>query len=403
MKFKYKAKTQEGEMQMGFVEAGSKDSAVSILSGHNLYILSIESAERRGIFDAVSSFLGRVKRKDMVIFTRQLSTLLEARLPLNTALKTLVEQTKQPRLKESILQISEDIDSGLSFSQALEREGDIFPSFYVEMIRAAEITGNLNEVAGFLADFTEKEAVLASKASSAMIYPGVIIGLFVVVAFIMVTFVFPQIAPIFTESNVTLPWYTKVLLGTGSVLSHWWPIVVIGFVASVVLILNYSRTEEGRAIVDDLKIRMPFVKKIFVPIVLTRFANAAQLLIHGGIPIAQALEIISHMVGNVLYRDIIHEIAEDVRQGELVSQSVEKHQNFFPSLVGQMISVGETTGKIEQIFQRLSTFYSRESDSVINNIVDLIQPLLMIVIGVMVGLLFAALLVPIYSLTASIH
>ncbi len=403
MKFKYKAKTKDGELQVGFVEAGTRESAGNILATHELFILSIEEAEGPVWYEGILHFFKRVKTKDMVIFTRQLSTLLEARLPLNTALKTLLDQTKQPMLKEAVTQIAEDIDAGLSFSQAMERQGSIFPPFYIEMVRAAEITGNLNEVAGFLADYTEKEAVLAGKAASAMIYPGVVTGLFFAVGFILITFVFPQIAPVFQEGGVKLPIYTKILLGTGTFMSKWWPAVILMLAVVGVMLLNYARTEEGEALVDDIKIRFPILKKVFVPVIMTRFANAAALLIHGGIPIAQALEVISHMVGNILYKDVIHEVAEDVRQGELMSQSIEKHPDFFPSLVSQMIAVGETTGKIEQIFMRLAGFYGREADEVVNNLVDLIQPLLMIVMGVMVGFLFAAILVPLYSLTSNIH
>src|SRR3989344_2350142 len=222
MKFKYKAKTKDGEMQVGFVEAGSRSSAANILSGHELFVLSLESAEKARWYDLLLSYFNRVKRKDMVIFARQLSVLLEARLPLNAALRSLYEQTANVTLKNSIFQMAEDIDAGLSFSQTMERQGDIFPQFYVEMVRAAEITGNLNEISGFLADYTEKESVLVSKTVSAMIYPIILVLLFTVVAFIMIVFVFPQIKPIFTESGVDLPLLTKVLLGSGDFLSRWW-------------------------------------------------------------------------------------------------------------------------------------------------------------------------------------
>src|SRR5579872_3502092 len=157
MKFKYQAKTQAGELQAGFVEAGSRDGALGILAGHNLFVLSVESAEKSGPFDRVTAFLNRVKRKDMIIFSRQLATLLEARLPLNNALKILSQQTQNPKLKEAIEQVTEDIDAGLSFSQAMQRQQNIFPDYYVEMVRAAEVTGNMNEVSSFLADYIEKE------------------------------------------------------------------------------------------------------------------------------------------------------------------------------------------------------------------------------------------------------
>lgn len=403
MKYRYQARTKDGEMQMGYVEAGSRDSAVNILAGHELFVLSLDSAESKRWYDAVAGIFNRVRRKDMMVFTRQLATLLEARLPLNTALKTLHDQTTHSVLKEAVFQISEDVDSGLSLSQAMERQGDTFPSFYVEMIRAAELTGNLSEVSTFLADYTEKETILASKASSALIYPVIVVVLFAVVAFIMVAFVFPQIAPIFEQAQVELPIYTRILLGSGSFIGRWWPAVLLTFFVMVVVLLDYAQSSEGRALIDDSKIKLPLLNKIYLPLTMARFANSAALLIHGGIPVAQALEIIGHMVGNVLYRDLIHEVAEEVRQGRLLSEGVEKFPEYFPPLVGQMIAVGEKTGKLEQVFTRLSAFYSREADSVVSNIVDLIQPALMVVIGLMVAFLFAAILIPLYSLTASIR
>jgi type IV pilus assembly protein PilC len=403
MKFKYQAKTKQGEMQMGFVEAGSRDGAIQLLTGHDLFVLSVSTADSVGIIERVSNFFNRVKRKDMVVFSRQLATLLEARLPLNNALKILSEQTANPILKESILQITEDIDAGLSFSQAMQRQENVFPGYYVEMVRAAEVTGNMNEVAAFLADYIEKEAELMSKASSAMIYPAIVLALFVVVAFILITFVYPSIGSVFAENGVALPWYTQVLLTTGTFLSKWWPAVIVAVGALGFAAVDYFETAEGKALLDEGKITLPIVKKVYAPVIMAQFGNSAALLVHGGIPIAQAMEIIGHMVDNVLYRDVIHDIAENVRQGLLLSQAIAKHSTFFPELVSQMVAVGETTGKLEEMFTRLATIYMREADTTTNNLVDLIQPIMMIGMGIMVGLLFASILIPIYNLTANIH
>lgn len=402
MKFKYQAKTKDGETQVGYVEAGSRDAAANILASHDLYLLGLESSEKRRWYDTVAGLFGRVRRKDMVVFTRQLATLLEARLPLNTSLKTLYEQTSNQLLKEAIYRIGEDVDSGLSFSQSIERQGNIFPTYYIEMIRAAEITGNLNEISGFLADYTEKEGELVSRAYSAMIYPAIVLLLFFAVAVLMVTFVFPQLAPVFENSNVELPIYTKILLGSGNFLGRWWPAAVLAIVILAIVIVDYVNTPEGKSLIDDAKIKLPLLNKVYLPLTMARFSNAASLLIHGGIPIAQMLEVTSHMVGNVLYRDMIHEVAEGVRQGELLSQSVSKYPEYFPALVSQMISVGEQTGQLEQIFTRLSTLYGREADSMVNNMVTLLQPILLMGLGVLVAFMFAAILIPLYSLTASV-
>lgn len=402
MKFKYEARTKEGEPQMGYVEAGDQDAAVNILSSHDLFITKIEEVGKVRWYDRIGSWFGGVKREDLVIFSRQLATLLEARLSLNKALTTLHEQTANQTMKEAVLQIAQDVDSGLAFSQALERQSNIFSGFFVSMIRSAEVTGNLDKVAGFLADYEERESVIISKAKSAMIYPAVIIGLFGAVGGIMVVFIFPQLMPVFKESGVELPWYSAMFIYTGIFIAAWWPAVLAVIGVGAAAILDYLRTTEGAAFLDDLKIRLPGAKKMFVPLTITRFANAATMLIKGGVPVAQAMEIVGETVDNVLYRDVLHEVSQEIREGIPLSQALAKHPEYFPTLVPQMIAVGEATGQLDSMFARISSYYTREADTVINNLVDLIQPVIMVVIGVMIGVLFAAVLVPLYKLTGSI-
>jgi type IV pilus assembly protein PilC len=403
MKFKYQAKTKEGEMQVGFVDAANRDAVAAILTAHDLFILSIEEAETVRWYDRVSALLNRVRRKDLIVFMRQLATLLEVQIPLNQALKILIDQTANPILKEAVLEMVEDIDAGLSLSQAMQRQSAIFPEFFTEMIRAAEVTGNLNQVSTFLADYAEKEGELATKVSSALIYPAIVLGLFVVVAGVMIAFVFPQLGAVFAQNGVVLPWYTQALLNFGSFVQRWWPAILIAVIMLGLVSVDYLATDEGSAIIDDLKLRLPVMRTIYLPVIMARFGDAAALLLHGGIPITQSIEIMGHMVGNISYREVFHNVAEDVRQGELFSASVAKYQGYFPQLVGQMVAVGESTGKMEEMFARIGAIYTREADTVTGNLVELIQPILMIGMGLMVGLLFASILIPIYRLTASIQ
>lgn len=403
MKFKYQAKTKEGEEQAGFVDAANREAAITILAGHDLFILSLTEAEKVRWYDRVSSYFGRVKRKDLVVFTRQMAVLMEAQLPLTTVIKTLQDQTVHPILKEAALQIREDIDAGLAFSQALERQNQIFPAYFVSMIRSAEVTGNLDKITGFLADYLEKEATLVGKARSAMVYPLIVVGLFAVVVVIMLTFVFPQIVPVFEQSGVQLPLFTKILLGLGTFLSKWWIGVVFLLLVLVLVALDYLKTPEGEAFKDDLKIRLPIVKRIYIPLTLNRFASTTSMLLRGGVPITQAIEIVGQTIDNVIYRDLLHDIAESVSQGEHLGGAIAKVPDYFPPLVSQMISVGETTGQVDQILVRVGDFYGREADSLVSNLVDLIQPVLMIGIGIMVAVLFASVLLPLYQLTSSIQ
>jgi type IV pilus assembly protein PilC len=403
MKFKYQAKSKEGELQVGFVEAANREAAITILTSHDLFILSLVGADVTHWYDRALARFGGVKQKDLVIFARQFATLLGARLPLTEALKTLQKQTDQADLKQIVGAISEDITSGLSFSQALERHRDVFPGFYVSMIRSAEVIGNMEEVAGFLADYMEKEYNLLTKARSALIYPGIVAGLFVVVGFIMVSFVFPQLGPVFAESGVALPIFTRVLLGVGNFLGTWWPLAIILVVVIVIMLVSYFETPEGKALWDEMKVRLPLIKKVYLPLTLTRLSNAISMLLKGGVPMTQALEIAGQSVNNVLYQDLFADLSDEVREGKALSAAMAKYPDYFPPLVSQMLVVGEATGQVDKMFARLASFYGRDSDTMVSNLVDLIQPVLMIVIGLLVGLLFASILVPLYHLTATIQ
>ncbi len=403
MKFKYQAKTKEGEPQIGFVEAPSQSAAANILSTHDLFVLSVEEVEKPRWWDRIAHYFGRVKGKDFMVFVRQMSTLFEAQLPLPEILTTLYKQTRHQELKEAVYEISQDVDAGLSFSQALERQGDVFSGFFVSMVRSAEVTGNLEKVIGFLADYEEKEIALITKARSAMIYPAIIVGLFVVVAVIMVTVVFPQIEPVFTQSGVALPLFTRILIGSGSFFRRWWLVFVLLIIFLITMVLDYFQTAEGKALRDDLFIRLPIVKRVYLPLTITRLSNAAAMLLLGGVPVAQAIEIVGQTIDNVLYKDLLLDVSQQVRQGMHLAEALEKYPAYFPPLATQMIGVGETTGQVSQMFIRVSDFYGKEADNLINNLVDLIQPVLMIGIGLLVGILFASVLLPLYQLTTSIQ
>jgi type IV pilus assembly protein PilC len=403
MKFKYKAKTKKGEMQVGNVEAPSKDAAVAILSSHDLFILSLESLEAPGWWLKVAAFFTRVKGKDIMIFSRQLATLLEARVPLGQALQTLYTQTGNQYLKEAVQQIAQDVSSGLSFSQSLERQRHIFSPFYINMIHSAEVIGNMEETSGFLADYLEKEQGLTTRATAALIYPAVVVALFIVVLLVIVLVVFPQIGPIFQEAGVTLPLYTRILFGFGLFLAKWWIAFIVGIVIIAIFAISYLQTDEGHALTDELKVRTPILKRIYIPLTITRISNVMALLLRGGIPVTQAVEIAGLTINNVIYKEVMGTIANDVRQGKPLSAAMARFPDYFTPLVSQMLVVGEATGQLDKMFSRVSDYYGRETDALIGGLVELIQPALMVVIGLMVGFLFASILVPLYQLTSTIQ
>lgn len=398
MKFRYSARTKAGELQIGFVEAVNKEAAVNILNGHDLYVLSMESTEITVWYAKFLDFFNRVRRIDLMIFTRQLATMLESAIPLNDALKSLYRQTRNIALREAVFEVSTDIDSGLSLSQSLERHGNIFSEFYINLIKAAEVTGRVEEAMNFLADYLEKETQLISKVRNAMIYPIFVIVLFIITAGVLMGLVFPQIEPIFRDANVSLPLITTIFLAAGNFLANWWFAIIFIVLVLFVLVFDYFHSDEGKVIYDQLLLSLPVIGRLFKQSYVARFAEATSVLIKGGIPIAQAIEISGQTTASINYRDVLHEVADKIRQGKLLSQSLEEHENLFPPLVSQMIAVGENTGRLSEMFDKISQFYTREVDSLVGNLVELIQPSLMLLIGGLVGLLFAAILLPIYNL-----
>ena len=397
MKYSYQARTKTGELQAGTVEAASREAALNILTGNELYILSLESFKEIKWPERILGFFRRIKKKDLMIFSRQFATLLSAKIPLSSCLKTLYNQTQNLTLKETISEVVSDIDAGLSLSQSLERHPAVFSEFFVNMVRSAEVTGRIESVMSFLADYLEKEAGLISRVRNALIYPVVVIVLFVIVAGLMITLVLPQIAPIFKESGVVLPLFTRLLIGAGNFMVQWWWLVVALLILFVFLLFDYFRTAEGRIVFDELSIKLPVLGGLFQELIVARFAEATSILIKGGIPITQSIEIASHTIDNAVYKDVLHEAAEKVRAGELMSQALES-SGYFPALVCQLVAVGEATGRLEELLSRISAYYTREVDDLVANLVELIQPALIIVIGVFVGLLFASILLPIYNL-----
>src|SRR3989344_896589 len=397
MKYNYKARTKEGELQVGNVEASGREAALSILLSHGLYVLSIEPVLEGKWYDRILNFFKRVKAEELMIFTRQFATLLSSQVPLADSLANLYKQVSNPALKEAIMEIANDVDAGFSLSQALERHTSIFSGFYINMVKSAEVTGRLAEVLDFLADYLEKQSALISKVKGALTYPAIVIGLFLVVVVIMVTFVLPQITPVFKEAEVDLPFFTKLLLSVGGFLSSWWWLVGLAFVAVILVVIDYFGTKEGKVVFDEISLRLPIIGPLFQKLYLARFAESTRVLIKGGLTIPQAIEISSRTIGNAVYEDLLHEAANEIRKGKLLSKALEE-MPAFPPLIPQLVSIGESTGRLEQLLQKINDFYTREVEDVVNNLVGLIQPILMVVIGVMVAILFASILLPLYNL-----
>jgi type IV pilus assembly protein PilC len=401
MKFLYTAKTEKGEVQTGVIEAGSREGALKTLQGFGLVVLQLREEKERPFYENIFGGLRRVGIRDVAIFTRQLATLLQAEVSLVDALRTMFRQTRNPYLKEAVFDVLSDVEAGASLSQAFSRHEVIFSQFFVAMVRSAEITGRLQEVFAYLADYLETQSALSSKIRGAMIYPAFVLALFLLVIAVMVLVVIPQLKLIFVESGLEfsrLPIVTRILFGLGDFVRKYGLAVVLSVLAGVFAIRSYFKSEEGKMLFDLAVLRLPYFGDIARKIYLARFAETTSVMIKGDIPVAQALEIAGDVVGNTQYRYLIFEAVEAVRRGELISQALERSEREFPALVTQMIAIGEKTGRLDELTHRVSEFYSREVERILANATELIQPILIVVLGIFVGLLIGAIILPIYQL-----
>lgn len=398
MKFKYTARNEAGEVQAGVVEAASRDLAIKILQDNKLYILSLDSSDKQSLIERAFGFFKKVKTKDLMLFTRQFSTLISAEVSISDSLRTMQKQITNPVLKDAVFEIYTDVDGGLYLSQAIAKHENIFSEFYINMVRSAEVSGRLEETLNFLSDYLEREAQLNSKVRNAMIYPIFVIVVFIVVVAVVLTVVIPQLRSIFSETQVTLPWMTRVLLTMGDIATSWgWAILILVAIIAV-FVTRYFKTKEGKMVWDELSVSIPIFGDLIKKIAITRFTTSTSVLMKGGLPIANSLEISGRVVSNNLYRRLLNESADNIRKGGTISSTFSNYPEYFPPLVAQMISIGESSGQLDKLLDKISAFYNEEVQSTITTIVELIQPAMIVFLGVFIGVFIAAVLIPIYNL-----
>jgi len=397
--YKYKAFDKDKKAQEGMVEANSKDYVGEILAEKGLSIVSIlevSSGKKKFNLD----FLNRVKIKDIVIFSRQFSVLISANVSMVQALKILIDQTANVTLKMVISEVADEVDAGSTLSEALGKRANVFSNFYVSVIRSGETSGKLDEVLSYLADEMEKDYDMMSKIKGAMIYPAFVLTSLVVVGIVMMIFVVPKLTGILTESGAELPFTTKILIGTsGFMQKYWWLLIVI--VAGVVAAFKwYVARPQGKRQLDYLKLRLPIFGHLFQLIYLVRFTRSMNTLIVGGVTIDNSLKVAAEVVGNKIYQELIEETIKEVEDGNSIS-SVFINSKTIPKMVSQMLNIGEKTGKMDVILERITNFYGREISNMVANLMALMEPLIMVIMGVAVGMMVAAVILPMYNLASN--
>lgn len=399
--FIYKAADKDGQPKAGTVEAVNIDIAISSLQRRGFVISAIDPAEKkRSLLNMNFTFLERVKNKDIVILSRQLATLFSAQVSALRIFRLLGAETENPKLARNLNDVAESLQGGNSISSSLEKHKEVFDSFYVSMVKAGEETGKLDETFVYLADYLDRSFEVNQKAKNALVYPAFIVFTFVTVMVLMLTMVIPKISQILVESGQDIPSYTKVVIAISDLLVNYGLFVLGGVIVGIFFLFRFARTGPGRIVLDDLKLKLPYIGNLYSKLYLSRIADNLNTMLASGIAMVKALELTRDVVDNRVFLKAITDSLEDVKAGAPVSSAFEKHEQF-PNILIQMMRVGEETGNLGEILATLAKFYQREVSNAVDTLVDMIEPVMIILLAVGVGTLLASVLIPIYNISST--
>lgn len=399
MLFNYKAVTKNGEERTGVVEAINEDVAISSLQRRGLVIVAIRDAEKKSIFDMDIDFLTRVKTKDVVILSRQISTLFEAQVPALRAFRLLASEASSPLLKRKLGEVSDDIQGGLPISQALEKHPSVFSDFYVNMVRSGEETGKLAETFLYLADYLDRSYELTSKIKGAMTYPAFVISIFFLVMVGLFTFIIPNITDILTSSGQEIPIYTKVVIAISDFLVNYGLFALV--VAIVAGFLLWRVRREKSLGFARVVLAIPVFGGLLRKLYLARISDNMHTMLSSGIPMVHAVEITANLVGNEVYKEILDNAVEKIKGGDPISEALSGTKEI-PGIMLQMMRVGEETGELGNILKKIAVFYKREVDTTVDTLISLIEPAMIVLLGLGVGSVLAAVMIPIYNIAGGI-
>lgn len=401
MLFAYRAIDEDGHEREGTVEALSMDVAISTLQRRNLIVSSINPAEEKTLLQMEIPFFKPVSNKEVVILSRQIATLFEAQVSALRVFRLLASEVENKKLGEILTQVADDLQGGSPISKALAKHPKVFSAFYVNMVRSGEEAGKLSEIFGYLADYLDRTYEVMSKAQNALIYPAFVVVTFVVVMALMMTLVIPHISSIITDSGQPIPIYTQIVINISNFTVHYGIFILLA-----VLVLGFfgwrsSLTPEGSLFFDNLKLNVPYLGDLYRKLYLSRIADNFSTMLMSGVPMVEAVDITATVVGSPTYERLLRGASDDVRGGSSLSDSLGRYGEI-PGIMIAMIKVGEETGELGQILTTLAKFYRREVSTAVDTLVDLIEPLMIVFLGLGVGVLLASVLIPIYNLANAI-
>lgn len=401
MLFKYKAIDESGINKEGEIDAPNRDMAISGLQRRSLVVISIKDESEQKSFLSFS-FLGKVSAKDVVILSSQIATLFEAQVSALKAFTMLSSNTENKLLGRKLDQVSDDLSAGVSISGALAKHPDVFSDFYINMVKVGEETGKLNQTFLHLSEYLDRQYSLTSKTRNALIYPVFVVFTFFVVMTLMFVVVIPKLSAIILDSNQAVPFYTTIVIGFSNFFIHYGFFVLILLVLLGIWVWRLSSTDKGQTYLDKMRLSLPVVGNLYKKLYLSRITDNMNTMLSSSVPIVRSLDITADVVGSRVYRDALKEVADNVKSGLALSSAFEKHLNIIPNIMVQMILVGEETGSMGSILKTLTGFYEREVNDSVDTLVGLIEPVMIVVLGLGVGVLLVSVLMPIYNLAGGI-
>ncbi len=405
MEFKYEALDNQGKSTGGVVNAVSRDAAIDALQRKGLTLTNITSAESKSLFGRLGgiTIFGGVSSRDLVLLSRQIATLFEAQVSALRIFHLLSEQAEKPYLRQVLTDVADDLQGGNSISKSLERHPKVFSDFYVNMVRSGEESGKLDQVFLYMADYIERSYELTSKARNALVYPSFIMITFIAVMTLMLTIVIPKIGAILADSGGTLPVYTRIILGFSAFLVDYGVFILIALIVGGYFLWRYAQTTPGRAALSRTRLSIPYVGALYQKLFLSRIADNMHVMLQSGISAVRALEITANVVEDYTFESILHEAVEGVKAGSPLSAVLGRHTpGDIPAIFVQMLQIGEETGEMGNLLERLGKFYNREVNAAVDTLVSLIEPVLIVLLAVGVGFLLASVLLPIYNTASSL-
>lgn len=403
MIFSYKALDEKGTPTNGTIDTQNQELAINSLQRRGWTILAIqETGKGKSILAGGSiNLFGGIKVKDVVILSKQMSTLFTAQVSALRIFQLLSAEMEKPALQQVLLQVADDIQTGSPISVSLAKHPKVFNVFYTNMVKAGEESGKLDETFAYLAEYMERNYEVSSKVKNALIYPAFVISTFVAVMVLMLTVVIPKISTIITESGQEVPVYTKAVIGVSNFLVNFGPVFLLVMVVFGFLGIRYLLSDQGKNFLSRMKLEIPYVSNLYKKLYLSRIADNLNTMLTSGIPMLKALELTTDIIDNSVYEVIMGEVIEDVKSGFALSDALGKHKEM-PGILVAMTRVGEETGEVGSILKTLARFYQREVVSAVDTLVDLIEPLMIVMLGLGVGFLLASVLIPIYNISSNI-